>query len=409
MARQRRKVFVDANNHDRWIVSYADFITLLFAFFVVMYSISSVNEGKYKTLTDSLGTAFSSKEQQAKTIIPVTQNKPQPDASLSAPLTIPFEHKSSPQQTTATNEQEWELTTVSGNDLNPAAINQMSPFTETNQQTLLNAMSVAFDSVKTGDQIAAKLKNTQELSEENAKPGSTQSEATVNLGQEALADMLNVPFESADAPDNLTAPEDEKKRELSEEILKERKQLNQVSDQLEQSLAPFIKDDLIAIKRNDYWIELEMNSELLFLSGESALSPKAQPALKEIAKTINTLPNALNIEGHTDNIPINNLKFPSNWDLSSARATSVVQEFVKEGVDPTRLSAVGYGEFHPIGDNATEEGRFKNRRVTLVLMSQAFSRYGANDEERAKLLNLIPSTSNQTNPIPSADQPNLSQ
>jgi chemotaxis protein MotB len=399
MPRQRRKVFVDANNHDRWIVSYADFITLLFAFFVVMYSISSVNEGKYKTLTDSLGTAFSSKEQQGKTVKPVVQNAPVPvNTGLSAPLTIPFEHKSSPQQTMAINEQEWELTTASGNDLNPAAINQMSPFTKTNQQTLLTAMSIAFDSVKTGDQIAAKLKNTQELSEENAKPESTQSETTVKLGQEGLAEMLNVPFESATAPDNLTAPEDEKKRELSEAILKERRQLNQVSDQLEQSLAPFIKDNLIAIKRNDYWIELEMNSELLFLSGEAALSPKAQPALKEIAKTINTLPNAVNVEGHTDDIPINNVKFSSNWDLSSARATSVVQEFVKEGVDPTRLSAVGYGEFHPIGDNTTEEGRFKNRRVTLVLMSQAFSRYGANDEERAKLLNLAPTVDRSPSP-----------
>ena len=136
-----------------------------------------------------------------------------------------------------------------------------------------------------------------------------------------------------------------------------------------------------------------MNSELLFLSGEAALSKKAPPVLKEIVQVINGLPNAINVEGHTDNIPISNLKFPSNWDLSSARATSVVQAFVREGVNPTRLSAVGYGEFHPIGDNTTDEGRFKNRRVTLVLMSQAFSRYGANDEERAKLLNLVPTAS----------------
>jgi chemotaxis protein MotB len=120
------------------------------------------------------------------------------------------------------------------------------------------------------------------------------------------------------------------------------------------------------------------------------LSQKAQPALKKIAEVINALPNVINVEGHTDNIPIGTLAFPSNWDLSSARATSVVQELVKAGISPTRLSAIGYGEFHPIGDNETEEGRFKNRRVTLVLMSQAFARYGANDEERAKLLNLVP-------------------
>jgi chemotaxis protein MotB len=76
--------------------------------------------------------------------------------------------------------------------------------------------------------------------------------------------------------------------------------------------------------------------------------------------------------------------------LSSARATSVVHELIKDGINPIRLSAIGYGEFHPVGDNKVEDGRFKNRRVVLVLMSQAFARYGANDEERAKLLNLVP-------------------
>jgi len=182
----------------------------------------------------------------------------------------------------------------------------------------------------------------------------------------------------------------EERCELSDEILKERKQLSEVSGQFEQVLAPFIKDNLVSVKKNDYWIELEMNSEMLFLSGEAALSKKAIPVLKKIVEVVNPLPNMINIEGHTDNIPIDNIKFRSNWDLSSARATSVVHEFVKEGIDPPRLSAIGYGEFHPIDDNKIESGRFKNRRVVLVLMSQAFARYGANDAERAKLLNLAP-------------------
>ncbi len=275
MARRRKRPIADTNNHDRWMVSYADFITLLFAFFVVMYSISSVNEGKYKTLSDSLGEAFSNKEQQ-------------------------------------------------GNEIAPIQIGTL-PTT-----------------------------------------------------------IQPIPLE------NPTTVEVEERRELSEEILKERKQLSQVSGQFEQVLAPFIQDNLVSVKKNDYWIELEMNSEMLFLSGEAELSKKAIPVLKKIVEVINPLPNMINIEGHTDNIPIDNIKFRSNWDLSSARATSVVHEFVKEGINPPRLSAIGYGEFHPIGDNKIEAGRFKNRRVVLVLMSQAFARYGANDEERAKLLNLAP-------------------
>jgi chemotaxis protein MotB len=212
-----------------------------------------------------------------------------------------------------------------------------------------------------------------------------------------LLDILTVPFESM-VSDNQTVADVEKKRELSDEILKERKQLSQVSDQLETALGSFINDNLVSVKRNDYWVELEMNSELLFLSGEAALSKKAQPVLRKIVEVINPLPNAINVEGHTDDVPIGTLKFPSNWDLSSARATSVVQAFVNGGINPTRLSAIGYGEFHPIGDNKLEEGRFKNRRVTLVLMSQAFSRYGANDEERAKLLNLAPTAPSLNKP-----------
>lgn len=269
-------------SHERWMVSYADFITLLFAFFVVMYAISSVNEGKYKTLSESLGEAFSNKDQ---------------------------------------------------------LVNQ------------------------------------------------------VQIPQDAAPTVIQpIPLENPPTVD------DEEKRQLSEEILKERKQLGEVSEQLQQVLTPFINENLVAIKKSDYWIELEMNSEMLFLSGEAELSKKAIPVLKKIAEVVAPLNNMINIEGHTDNVPIDTIKFRSNWDLSSARATSVVHEFVKDGINPPRLSAIGYGEFHPIDDNKTEEGRFKNRRVVLVLMAQAFARYGANDEERAKLLNLAPSSALPSQP-----------
>jgi len=283
MARRRKRQLADTNNHDRWMVSYADFITLLMAFFVVMYSISSVNEGKYKTLSESLGEAFSNNGQH-------------------------------------------------GNEADPIQIGTM--------------------------------------------PTAIQP---ISLANPATTDV-------------------EERRELSDEILKERKQLSQVSGQFEQVLSPFIDDKLVAVKRNDYWIELEMNSEMLFLSGEAELSKKALPVLEKIAEVIKPLPNMIHVEGHTDNVPIDNLKFRSNWDLSSARATSVVHELVKENIDPLRLSAIGYGEFHPIADNKIEEGRFQNRRVVLVLMSQAFARYGANDEERAKLLNLAPTAAAVSQP-----------
>lgn len=402
MARQRRKVFVDANNHDRWIVSYADFITLLFAFFVVMYSISSVNEGKYKTLTHSLDTAFSNKGTQDKDAKPLTKIEPTADANTiasAAPLTIPFESLTATQLKMVETAQ-WELAASPLNEQNPSLDIKTQP---SEQPGLAETLTIPFESTQVVEFKEAETKADESPAEAENKSEPEQVEKLAQIDKSSLLDKLTVPFESVEsAPSEAQmppSPETDEKRELSEEILKEREQLNQVSDQLEQSLAPFINDNLITVKRNDYWVELEMNSELLFLSGEAALSAKALPALEKIAETINTLPNALNVEGHTDNVPINNLKFASNWELSSARATSVVQALSDDGVDPTRLSAVGYGEFHPIGDNATEEGRFKNRRVTLVLMSQAFSRYGTNDAERAKLLNLNPTNQNSEAPV----------
>jgi chemotaxis protein MotB len=306
--KRKNKVLEEISNHDRWLVSYADFITLLFAFFVVMYSISSVNEGKYKSLTSSLGSAFSNSDKPVPTII---------------------------------------------HDL------VETPFTE-DKEILPSIPSIIYSPIQ--------------------------------------LDNPMVVFNTIPNPVDTQITEDsDQRRELSEGILKERKQLKKVSEQLEKALGTFINDKLISVKRNDYWIALEMNSELLFLSGEAILSKKSQPVLKKIVEVINPLPNAINVEGHTDNIPIDTAQFPSNWDLSSARATTVVQEFVKEGINPTRLSAIGYGEFHPIDDNKTEDGRFKNRRVILVLMSQAFARYGANDEERAQLFNLAPTATNNDN------------
>lgn len=381
-SRQRRKVLVDTNNHDRWIVSYADFITLLFAFFVVMYSISSVNESKYKSLTESLGTAFSN----------TTKTQEHPAKISGYPMPAPEKLQ-----------------------LPPVEIPENATTSSTSALLGLDTQRLAAD-------LTEKLnENPVIFSEESIKPALTRyfdlsfSQNTPNL--EAAPDKADTKTTSADAqsteanktpdfdslkkafgdiglthptiPDELpaeTVPDEGRK--LSEGILNERKRLNDVSDQLENALGQYIKDNLVAVKRNDFWIELEMNSELLFLSGEADLSVKALPVLKEIAQVINTLPNAIHVEGHTDNVPISNLKFPSNWELSSARATSVVQEFIKAGINPSRLAAIGYGEFHPIDDNSAESGRFNNRRVTLVLMSQAFARYGANDAERAKLLNL---------------------
>ncbi len=273
MTKSRRKKFEDEElKPERWLVSYADFITLLFAFFVVMYAISSVNNEKYQGLSNALEQVFA------------------------------------------------------------------------HAQTL---------KVKEPIQIGEPPKVIQPIKLQNP-----------------------------------TSEELAKRHQLSEKILQERRQLQAVADQFEQVLQLYVKEDLVEVKRHDFWIELQMNSELLFASGEAALSSKAYAVLKNVAEVIKPIPNFINIEGHTDNIPIETLEFPSNWDLSSARATSVVRQFQQFGISSLRLAAVGYGEFHPVADNTTIEGRRKNRRVIVLLISQAFARYGMTDSERANLLNI---------------------
>jgi len=273
----------EAEHHERWMVSYADFITLLFAFFVVMYSISSVNKGKYETFSESLDQALFHSEKIVKEVEPI------------------------------------------------------------------------------------------------------------EIG------VIPTHIQPIELPDLMTVTEQE--HQLSEEIKQEKQRLDEVSEEFQRALQPFVESQLVGINKHEFWVELEMNSELLFASGKAELSSKAMPVLQKVAEVVLAVPNVINVEGYTDDVPISTGVYPSNWDLSSARATTVVKELVKNGVPPARLSAVGYGEFHPIADNRVEEGRFKNRRVVLVLMSQAFARYGMTDEQRAKALNL----KSQTDHSESAD------
>lgn len=266
MARRKKRVEEEQENHERWLVSYADFITLLFAFFVVMYSVSSVNDGKYRVLSKSLVDAFSEK---ARSLDPI----------------------------------------------------QVGEIASTN---------VVTDAANT----------------------SSKSNESENLDEVA--------------------------------------QLVRISNQIEEVLSPYIDQELIDIKRDDLWVEVEMKSGMLFQSGRADLADEAFPVLKKIAEIIRQTPNTVHIEGYTDNLPINTIEFPSNWELSAARAASVVHQFSINGVDPKRLAAIGYGEHHPIADNRFEKGRYENRRVVLVLLSQSAARHKLVSDERTKLLASTP-------------------
>ncbi|RTL57793.1 MAG: flagellar motor protein MotD [Rhodocyclaceae bacterium] len=245
----RRKQEEEHENHERWLVSYADFITLLFAFFVVMYAISSVNEGKYRVLSDAINSAFRS--------IPGTTGGAQvainPDAPM--PLAIP--------------------------------LRRQQPGLKTDETTRVNR---------------------------------------------------------------------EKVRTMAKEI--------------NTALAPLVQEGKVRVTEGARGITVEINASVLFAPGDARLDLVAVKALTAVAQIIAPSTFPITVEGHTDNTPISTPQFPSNWELSGVRASSVVRLFIDNGVDPRRLTATGYADQRPVADNATPDGRQRNRRVAITIESQ---------------------------------------
>lgn len=244
---RRKKKPEEHENHERWLVSYADFITLLFAFFVVMYAISSLNEGKYRVLSDSLVTAF----------------KHAPSS------TLPVQHNQLPQPATR--------------PITPAK--------------------------KTGAEIDPKLKKQTE-------------------------DM----------------------RQVAQDLLK--------------VLAPLVKDNQVKVTQSLRGVTVEINASVLFAPGQAVLQTESANALAAVAQVLAQVPNRIQIEGHTDDAPISTVYYPSNWELSSARASSVVRLFGSNGVNAERMVAIGYADNRPVAPNTDNESRARNRRVTVLIISE---------------------------------------
>lgn len=270
MARRRRK-HEEPENLERWLVSYADFITLLFAFFVVMYAISSVNEGKYRVLSEALNTVFVT---SAEVDHPIQVGEPPRDI-----IALP-------------------------------------------------------DEVLAAEQTV------------NADEGDAQGPAETDPAEEQ------------------TGSDGEGGGRFNEDGTATR-----IADELTISLQDYIDQDLVKVTKNGDRIEIEMRERMLFGSGTAHLSRSSLKGLREISKTLNRIPSHLQVEGHTDNVPISTPAFPSNWELSAARAASVVHFLARQGVEPWRMAAVGLGEHRPIAENADEKGRAANRRVTIVVLS----------------------------------------
>ncbi|MBD8694755.1 flagellar motor protein MotD [Stenotrophomonas sp. CFBP 13718] len=272
----RRRHHEEHANHEAWAIPYADLMTLLLAFFVVMYAISTVNEGKYRVVASALSSAFGS---APRTINPVQVGSHQVKGGG------------------------WDTPSVinAGSRVGPSA---PAP---ANDPTLLPSM----------------------------------------------ASQMRSPISFRD----------------QEQLKQAEKQLDGIADRLTAALTPLIDRGMITVRRTELWIEVEINSDILFPTGASMLDVHARDTLAKLAEVLRDVPNSVRVEGHTDNIPIATAQFPSNWELSAARAASVVHLFADQGLQPARLAMVGYGEFRPREDNTSADGRNRNRRVMVIILA----------------------------------------
>ena len=143
---------------------------------------------------------------------------------------------------------------------------------------------------------------------------------------------------------------------------------SQIEANLKESMQVGELASLVQVQSSERKVKLVLTEGVLFASGKSDLKEPAKKVLAPIAAELKKLPNDVLIEGHTDNVPIKNGKYTSNWELSMARAYSVLQFMQEQGLPAKHLAGIGYGDTRPVGDNSGAEGRAKNRRIEISLM-----------------------------------------
>ena len=252
-----KKGHVEHANHEAWAIPYGDLVTLLLAFFVVMYSLSSVNEGKYRILSDALQAAFRG---DTRTLEPI--------------------------------------------------------------------------------QIGEVRKGAEPREEPT---------------------MIHLPLAAPPVAPMMPAGESPERSAGSDP-------LDRIASQIERLIGEALPAEWVVVRRNRQWIEVEIQTDLLFQSGAAALDVRALPAIDRLAEVLQPFSNPIHVEGHTDTQPISTALFPSNWELSAARAATVVRRFETLGIESSRMTVLGLGEHRPAATNDTVEGRNRNRRVVLVVL-----------------------------------------
>lgn len=258
MAGPRRKAKSEEHeNHERWLITYSDLITLLMVFFVIMYSMSRLDSVKYAAMANSLSMVLQGQN---------TSLFESPGPSV-----------------------------VTGNS------------GEQNQAEAAVAEQAQLEQIKS---IVEDYLRQQEAEQASGKQG------------EQIVTKLS---------------------------------------------------DYVSIMEQERGLVISFKDSLLFRSGSDQINPVAATIIKQVGKSMADIPNYIRVEGHTDNLPINSEKFPSNWELSVLRATNVVHILQSQaGIPPDRLSVIGYGEYRPLVANEDDKSRSMNRRVDIVILKKKY-------------------------------------
>ncbi|HQT27135.1 MAG TPA: OmpA family protein, partial [Burkholderiales bacterium] len=136
-------------------------------------------------------------------------------------------------------------------------------------------------------------------------------------------------------------------------------------------MSPLVQVGKVRVMQSAVGVTVEINASLLFKPGQAVLEPDSVKVLEAVANVLKDDRHDIQVKGYTDNTPINTSSYPSNWELSSARASSVVRLFAENGVDPSRMVVEGYAQYQPVDSNGTSRGRARNRRVTITILAAA--------------------------------------
>ncbi len=156
-------------------------------------------------------------------------------------------------------------------------------------------------------------------------------------------------------------------KDIVKEIVEKQKEVTKMSTEIQTYLKEQELENVVSVQLINQELVLNLGDSLLFDVGSAELKPKAQEVLRNIGKKFLTSKNDIIVEGYTDDVPINTFQFPSNWELSSARASSVVRYLMTMGIEGARFTAVGYDQYYPVKPNNSAENRAKNRRVKITL------------------------------------------